>query len=106
MNNAILVSETNGVVTHHFCDATFAQGMLEYAKVNGTGDSAFFQDEDTKIDVATVYELSPDLRNRVEAAKDKLREDIRIRNAMDKHGVPKDRTLRAAVYKAFKELHP
>jgi hypothetical protein len=104
MKNAILISVTNDVISHHFCDAAFAQGMLEYAKKQGREDSAFFQEEDSKMDISDVYNLSPELRNRVAEAKEKLRNDLRIQAALDKHGVPKDPSLRASVVRAFREL--
>lgn len=104
LNNAILISETNGVVSHRFCQADEAQEALREAAKAGTGCSVMLQEENTLLDIADVFEMSPEVRRRVEAAKDKLRSDLRIQAALDKHGVPKDKATRSAVYAAFKEL--
>lgn len=103
MNNAILISLTNGVAGHQFCTAAEARKALDAAAETGGGASALFVD-DGSLNAEDVYSISPDLQNRVSMARQKLQDDWRIKLVLDKHQVPEDRDIRKAVYAAIKEL--
>lgn len=99
--NTILVFEDNGVVKHRLCTEEQGKAALRHAAEQLSGGSMMTSDV---MDAEMVYSVSPDLRNRVESAKCKLRDELKLRDAMNKHGVPKDREIRASVCRAFNEL--
>lgn len=103
LKSAILVHESQaGVVEHCFCTKEQAEATLRACPDADTGASMFVTEE--ALEAEMVYSTSPDLRARVEAAKSKLQFDIAVRDALNRNGVPADRILRVAVYKAIKEL--
>lgn len=103
VKSAVLVYETKeGAVDHCFCTSDHANAVVCASKDANTGASAFLSEDGLEAEM--VYSVSPDLRGRVEAAKAKLRFDIAVRNALNRHGVPAERGLRAAVYNVITEL--
>jgi hypothetical protein len=100
--NTILVFESDaGVASHCFCTEEFAKAKLSSARDVNSGGSMFTSEADN---AELIYSVSPDMQNRVAAAKEKLNRDITIRNALNKQGVPADVNLRVAIYKAIHEL--
>lgn len=99
--NAIVVMQENGVVIHRFCTGAEARAILDAADTRGQAASAFFYEAD---DSQLIYDISPDLKNRVEKAKAQVRRDLKMIAAMDKHGVPDDPTIRKAVFMAMYEV--
>lgn len=103
MNNTILVYEDlkSGQVKHQFCTEEVAKERLMASTASNSGGSMF-----TSKDVSSekLYVVSPNLRERVEEAKRKLRADITIRDTLTRHGVPEDIELRAKIASAIKEL--
>lgn len=99
--NTILIHEVDGRAVHCFCTEDHAKEVLRKAPDMTSGGS-MFSSEDTAAEL--VYSVSPDLRNRVEAAKSKLAVDLAIRDALNRNGVPQDPTLRTGIYKAITEL--
>lgn len=102
MKNAVLVYELNGGATHRFCPEAEARTFLASAQDNGEGASIFITEG---FEAELFYSVAPNLRSRVDAAKGRLSQVIRIRNALDKHGVPRDRDLRSKINTAFGELN-
>lgn len=101
MKNAILVYEDAGQVKHCFCSAEEARARLEASTVMNSGGSVFTNES---IDAAMLYAVSPQLRDRVNDAKLKLRSDIAVREALNRHGVPQDTDLRTKIANAIKDL--
>ena len=100
INDTILVYEDNGIVKHCFCTQAHALEALRFADENCS--SAYsFRTEGHSIEL--LYSVS-DIRERVEEAKSKFRRDIIIRDVLDRNGVPKDKALRAPIYKSISEL--
>ncbi len=100
-NNAILVYAEEGVVKHRFCPEAEARTIL--ADVADKLDNGFLFAVDHP-DAKLIYDISPDLRDHVAAAKTKLEVNTRLKLALDRHGIPNDRNLRVAIFKAFEDL--
>jgi hypothetical protein len=98
VKDTILVFEKNGVVDHCFCTEAYAK---EWLSVEGVGGSSFTTDG---VDADFVYSCAKNIKDRVDEAKDKLRRDFAIRDTLDRHGVPKDKELRTAIYRSIREL--
>lgn len=101
VNNAILIYEENGAIKQRFCPEQEARDYLAAACDAMRGGSMFALEG---TDAEFYLRISPDLRNRVEAATTKLKSDTRLRDLLTKHGVPVDRDLRIAIFKAFEDL--
>lgn len=100
--NAILVFEADdGSAQHRFCTAAEATDHLDKAAASFSGGSMFINEE---LGAEMVYAVSPDLRARVDEAKRKLKFEMAIRDALNRHGVPADRQLRISIKKAIDEL--
>lgn len=99
--DTILVIEVGGQVTHTICTQTEGQERLRNARIHHSGGS-MFTSEGMSADL--VYSVSPNLRERVDEAKRKLRGEILIRDALDRNAVPRDHALRTGIYKAINEL--
>lgn len=100
--NTILVFEdADGTVRHAFCTQAEATERLKLATAAGSGGSMFINED---LGAEMVYAVSPDLRERVGEAKRKLRNDILVRDALNRQGVPNDRDLRIKIKKAIDEL--
>lgn len=99
--NAVLVYTQDGEVKQRFCNSTEAQTEFERLSAAGEGCSMFATETD---EAELLISISPDFRARVDAAKEKLRVDLRIQQALDLHGVPADRELRARIHLAFVQL--
>jgi hypothetical protein len=97
--NAILVFHSAGLVNHRFCEAEYAKAFLNDPA--NSGGSVFMYDN---VNAETIYAVSPNTRDRVESAKSKLRSDLKIKAALDKHGVTPVLEVRHAVHEAFSEL--
>lgn len=99
--DTILVFEANGTVRHRFC--TRAEGMehLQQAADTHSG-GAMFTTDGTPAEMA--FSLFTGVREKVEEAKLKLRNDIVVRDTLDRNDVPRDRAIRDGVYKAIAEL--
>lgn len=100
-NNAILVYTDGGVVKHRFCQEIEARVILADISDKMEAVSLFVVDH---MEAKLVYDVSPDLRDRVAAAKTKHKAQARIKMALDRHGVPQDRDLRIAIFNAFDDL--
>lgn len=92
----------NGNVIHKFCTEEEGSAFFNDAEKNRKGAS-FIRLEGYD-NAELLFDVSPNLRERVERAKSKLREDLRVQAVMDKHGVPTDLAVRMAVTSAYKEL--
>lgn len=99
--NTILVFEEDGKARHRFCTEAEATHVLETVKAKGRSAAAIIT---TSPDVALTYEIHRRIRERVEAAKESLRQDIRFNAALDASGVPDEPDLRRAVFAAFEKL--
>ena len=102
--NTILVFEEDGKVQTRFCTEAQANAHLETALDQRSGGSAFTLSE-PNLGIELTMELFPGVRERVKAAKDKLQRDMRFRDTLDKHNVPRDTAVRASIAKAFDELY-
>lgn len=100
--NAILVYEEEGQVKHRCCPEAEARTYLDGCVGDMRGGSMFAADG---VDADFVLKVSPQLRGQVDDAKAKLKADIRLREVLDKHGVPREIELRNAVAKAFADLN-
>jgi hypothetical protein len=98
--NAILVYTEFGFVWHKYMPETVARDYLDKCTAAGDGASMFVVD-----DAELVFSVSPYIRHRVEVVKSKLRRDLRIKAALDKHGVTQDRDTRIAVIRAIHEIY-
>lgn len=102
LKNAILVFETeNGGVDHCYCSTSDANERLNQAVSNGSAGSIFTCDEH---EAEFIYAVSPSLRDRIDEAKRKLRSDIILRDAMNRHAVPADRDLRIKIKNAIDDI--
>jgi len=101
INDTILVFENNGQVEHCFCTEAQAKEWLLQSKDVCSGGSMFTSDG---VDADFAFTCALNLRERVEAAKQNLRRDIAIRDALDSNGVPKDKDLRIAIYRSITQL--
>jgi hypothetical protein len=50
------------------------------------------------------FEIFSEIRERVATAKTMLFSQMRFKDALDRHGVPLDRDLRTAIFKAFSDI--
>ncbi|MFP3637573.1 hypothetical protein [Paraburkholderia sp. SIMBA_054] len=99
--SAILVFEDNGVVKHAVMSASEGNERLKENERQRKGGSIFiFEDDSAQL----YYDLSPDLRSRVEEAKVKLRRSLHWQAVMDKHGVPQDPAIRASVAQVLEQI--
>jgi len=100
LHNAILVYEEGGQVKQRFCPEQEAREFLATAQKEMRGGSMFAADG---VEAEFVLRISQDLRDRVDAARTKLKSDARLRDLLTKHGVSIDQNLRTAIYKAFED---
>ena len=101
LNNAILIYEENSQIKQRFCPEQEARDFLDMAQKEMRGGQMFAVVDGFEASLA--MEVCPGLRDRVAAAKTKLKSDTRLRDLLTKHGVPMDRELRIAIYKAFED---
>lgn len=99
--NTILVYEEDGQVKQRFCPEAEARNYLDQAQLDMRGGCLFALDG---VEAEFMLRISPDLRDKVEVAKAKLKVDTRLRDALDRHGVPRDRDLRVAIFKALEDF--
>lgn len=100
--NAILVHELAGGVVHSFLPAAEAHKRLDEALSQRSAGSVFVVEDGIGAEI--YYSVSPDLRSRIEDAKQRLRRGLHWQRVMDNHGVPVDRELRAKVANAMREI--
>lgn len=100
--NTILLYEECGQIKQRFCPESEARNFLDKAKVEMRGGSMFAVDGG--LEAEFVLKVCPQLREKVNAAKTKLKADTRLRDALTKHGVPLDQDIRIAIYNAFEDL--
>jgi hypothetical protein len=101
-NNAILICFEGSAVTHRFCPEAEARAFLTIAAERMNSGSMFILEG--PYDAECIYGLSPELRNHVAAAKAAAELQGRLTLALDRHGVPRNRDLRIAIFRAFDEL--
>lgn len=99
--NAILIYEENGQVKHRFCPEAEAKEYLSSVSSEMKGATMFTAEGWAS---ELVFSISPELRERVEEAKRKMRMQIRLRDALDRNGVPRDFNLRQSIFKAVDDL--
>lgn len=103
MNNVILVYEDRGQIKQRFCHSDEAKAAMEIAAENLQAAITFTVSDECGMDAIRVLSLSPDLAIRVSAAKIKMLADVRLRDALDCHGVPRDLELRRAIHRAYED---
>lgn len=100
-NTAILVCEQHGKAVIRYCTPQEAKEVCEGAVATCSGASMFTTEN--YWDAKMLMDIAPNIRERVHEAKRRLQDDIWLRDALDKHGVPRDPTLRGAIKAAFKD---
>lgn len=100
-HTAILVYEINGRAAVRSCTWQEGEQACEEAIKHFSGASLF--STDAEWDAEFMMAAYPAIRERVHEAKLKLQNDINLRDALDKHNVPRDRTLRTAIKQAFED---
>ena len=100
--NAILIYSNNGTVHHCFCTESEATVQMKLAAERLESAQCFICDQD--YDQEDMYAISSQLRDRVEAAKVKVRADMKLKLALDKFGVPAVREVRYGIQQAFNEV--
>ena len=98
--NAILIYEKDGQIMQRFCPEAEAREYLDKARGEMRGGSMFATDG---MEAELVLSVSPQLRDRIAEARIKLKADTRLRDSLDRYGVPADRDLRLSIYKAFED---
>lgn len=101
-NNAILVCIEGCAAIHRFCPEAEARAFLTTAAERMSSGSMFILEGPH--DAECIYGLSPELRNHVAAAKAAAELQSRLALALDRHGVPRNRDVRIAIFRAFDEL--
>lgn len=100
-NDVLLVYEKNGKVEELFCSPQEADQRFKAASANRSGASIFAFEG---CSASMMLPISPQSRDRVNMAKDKLRSQIKLRDAMDNHGIPDDQSLRSSITKVIKDM--
>ncbi len=101
VKSTVLVFEKHGNVVHQFCTEQDARAQLLLIVQEKRGGVALICDG---MDAEMVYSISQNFRERGELAKEKIRNDLRIEAALDRHGVTKDAQTRLAVMRAVRDL--
>lgn len=101
VKGCILVHAVNGLAVHSFMTAEQGRAAFdEIMMTHGCGSIFKTESDDAKL----IYDLSPDLRNRVEEAKISVRKQIEWKACFDKHNVPTDPQLRRSIYRAIQDI--
>jgi hypothetical protein len=98
---AILVCEHNGLAVIRYCTPQEASAACEAATVSCSGASMFTTD--AAWDAELLMAISPNMKERVLEAQRCLQDDIKLRDLMDKHGIPRENALRASIKATFKD---
>jgi hypothetical protein len=99
--NTILIYPLNGKAAHRFCtEAQAKAALLDLSNTSGSGSMMVADDWPAE----RVFALSADLRERIELAKEKLNDELKIQRALDEAGIPHDADLRAKVSAVLKRL--
>lgn len=77
-----------------------ASAACEAATVSCSGASMFTTD--AAWDAELLMAISPNIKERVLEAQRRLQDDIKLRDLMDKHGIPRENTLRASIKATLK----
>ncbi|UIF89414.1 hypothetical protein [Cupriavidus sp. UYPR2.512] len=102
IKSCILVHAVDGRAEHSFMTAEQGHAAFdEIQQANGCG--SIFQ-TDSADDAKLIYDVSPDLRNRVAEAKISVRKHIEWKAALDRHEVPTDPQLRKSIYRALQDI--
>ncbi|OYZ75730.1 MULTISPECIES: hypothetical protein [unclassified Polaromonas] len=102
VKNAIVIFIEGQQVSHRFTTQTEGTAYLE--GVPETSEAASLMILDSDIPAELLLKTSPVLQERLQEAKRKLTAFLKLKETLDRHGVPKDRALRGAIHKAFREL--
>lgn len=103
IKNTILLQVIRGKAVHSFVTEADAKLVLEDIQANGVGGMSFSINDG--MEASLIYDISPDLQARVESGKKELARQVKFNDELDRQDVPKDRSLRSAIYKAFKNLN-
>lgn len=102
VKSCILVHAVNGRAVHSFMTAE--QGRAAFDEIMlAHGCGSIFETESLD-DAKLIYDVSPDLRNRVEEAKISVRKQLEWKDALDKQNVPTDPKLRQSIYRAIRDI--
>lgn len=102
IENTIVIFAEGQQVSHRFTTQTEGIAYLEAVAETATAASLMILDGDMPADL--LLKTSPVLQERLQEAKRNLTAFLKLKETLDRHGVPKDRTLRGAIHKAFREL--
>lgn len=102
IENTIVIFAEGQHVAHRFTTQTEGIAYLEAVAETSSAASLMILDGDMPADL--LLKTSPVLQERLQEAKRNLTAFLKLKETLDRHGVPKDRTLRGAIHKAFREL--
>ncbi len=102
IENTIVIFAEGQQVSHRFTTQTEGIAYLEAVAETASAASLMILDGDMPADL--LLKTSPVLQERLQEAKRNLTAFLKLKETLDRHGVPKDRTLRGAIHKAFREL--
>ena len=102
IENTIVIFAEGQHVAHRFTTQTEGIAYLEAVAETASAASLMILDGDMPADL--LLKTSPVLQERLQEAKRNLTAFLKLKETLDRHGVPKDRTLRGAIHKAFREL--
>jgi hypothetical protein len=101
--DTILIFECQpSIVGHRYCSAEEANRVLDEGLKTGSGGAAITITSGLTAEEA--YDIFHQIRKRVADAKDQLRDDIYLRDILNKHNVPDDVEIRKSVYAVIKEI--
>ncbi|MDP2448181.1 hypothetical protein [Polaromonas sp.] len=102
VKNTIVIFAEGQHVSHRFTTQTEGIAYLEAVAETSTAASLMILDGDMPADL--LLKTSPVLQQHLQEAKRNLTAFLTLKETLDRHGVPKDRKLRGAIHKAFREL--
>lgn len=102
IDTVLIWEQSPGVAATRFCTAAEANAALDVAQA--CSSSARLITVDDKMGAETYYQVSAEFREKVDAARRDVQLSLEARDAMDRHGVPHDRDLRIAVYRAIVDM--
>ncbi|MDT8992759.1 hypothetical protein RQP54_17940 [Curvibacter sp. APW13] len=100
INDTILVCEEAGQAVVRFCTAQEAKQTAEHAMSTGAAPVTYITIDGVKAELLVTV---TNLGERVQSAKQYLQEHIRLREVLDKHGIPNDPALRSKIHVAFRD---
>lgn len=99
---AILVCEENGKAVIRYCTVQEAKEACDKAAANCSGASMFTNEHNW--DAEFIMAVT-NFKDRVHEARHQLQNDLRLRDALDKHGIARDPKLRTAIKAAFQDYN-